>query len=71
MSEQPKGRFLSAAMIMEEFGIKRAGAEALMRDLPKVRITGHRAAYVKRVDLERYIDEHTEYVMARNSRYAA
>jgi hypothetical protein len=65
------GKLMDAGTIMAELGIKRAGAEALMRELPKVRIEGHRAAYVKRADLERYLEEHTEHVMARKSRYAA
>lgn len=70
-NEPAKGRLMDAATIMRELGVKRAGAEAFMRDLPKVRVPGHRAAYVKRADLERYIEDHTEHVVARRRRYAA
>jgi hypothetical protein len=62
---------LSVSMICKETKLKRAGAEALMRQLPKVRIEGHKAAYVKRCDLERYLEEHTEHVVARRGMRAA
>jgi hypothetical protein len=44
---------------MNELGIERATAEAIMRQLPKVTIAGHHKVFVRRSDVRRYIEERT------------
>jgi hypothetical protein len=44
---------------MDELGVKRSTAEAVMRQLPKVTIAGHRKVFVRRSDVLRYIEERT------------
>ena len=46
--------------LMSELGVKRTAAEAIMRQLPKTTIDGHRKVYVRRVDVERYLSERSE-----------
>jgi hypothetical protein len=43
--------------IMDELGVKRAAAEAIMRQLPKIRLDGVRKVYVQKADVERYLSE--------------
>ena len=43
--------------IMDELGVKRAAAEAIMRQLPKIRLDGVRKVYVQKADVERYLNE--------------
>jgi len=57
MSDLPK--LLDCRGVMDELGIKRATAEAIMRQLPKVTIAGHRKVFVRRSDVRRYIEERT------------
>lgn len=45
--------------IMDELGVKRNVAEQIIRQLPKVQIDGKRKLFVKRSDVERYLDERT------------
>ena len=42
---------------MDELGVKRAVAEAIMRQLPKIKIEGVRKVFVRRADVERYLNE--------------
>ena len=42
---------------MDELGVKRAAAEAIMRQLPKIRLDGVRKVYVQKADVERYLSE--------------
>jgi hypothetical protein len=42
-----------------ELGVKRAAAEAIDRQVPRVEIEGLRKWYVRREDVRRYLDEHT------------
>jgi hypothetical protein len=42
-----------------ELGVKRAAADAIMRQVPRVEIEGPRKWYVRREDVRRYLDEHT------------
>jgi len=54
---EPLPALIDCKGIMEELGIKRAAAEAIMRQLPKTTIDGHRRVYVYRADVERYLSE--------------
>lgn len=47
------------AGIMRELKIKRAAADAVMRQLDKVQIPGVRKVYVRRVDVDRLLAENT------------
>lgn len=46
--------------LMDELGVKRNVAEAIMRELPKVTVAGKRKCFVRREDVKRYIDERTQ-----------
>ena len=61
-------QLLSVRGIMDETGLKRAGAEALMRALPKIEIPGHRASYVRRGDVHRLLEENTRMVVTGRRR---
>jgi len=58
-ARRESGKLLDCATVAREYGITRAGAEAIMRQLPKVQIDGFRKVYVKRVDVEALIDSKT------------
>jgi hypothetical protein len=45
--------------LQAELGVKRATAEAIMRELPKVTIPGLRKCYVKRSDVAKLLEERT------------
>ena len=45
---------LDCRAIMTELGVKRTVAEAIMRQLPKIRIPGVRKVFVRRAGVERY-----------------
>jgi hypothetical protein len=45
--------------LIDELGVKRAAAEAIMRQLPKVQIDGLRKTFVRRADVARYLKERT------------
>lgn len=45
--------------LMDELGVKRNVAEAIMRALPKVTVEGVRKVYVRRADVARYLEERT------------
>jgi hypothetical protein len=50
---------LDRKRLQGELGITRAGAEALMRQLPIVAIEGLRKTYVRRDDVRRYLESRT------------
>jgi len=52
-------KLIDAAGLQRELGIKRASAEAIMRQLPKVTIPGVKKIYVRRADVNRLLDENT------------
>lgn len=43
-----QGRLLTVADIQREYGLKRAAAEQVMRQLPKIVVPGLRRVYVRR-----------------------
>jgi hypothetical protein len=45
--------------IMAELGVKRATAEAIMRQIPKVQLPGLRKVFVYRRDVEQLLEECT------------
>ena len=57
---EPLPRLVDCKGIQEELGVKRATAEAIMRALPKVTVADHRKVFVRREDVQRYLDERTE-----------
>jgi hypothetical protein len=50
---------LDVAALRAELGVSRAAAEAIMRRLPIVSVEGLRKVYVRRSDVQRYLDERT------------
>jgi hypothetical protein len=52
-------RLIDCRGIMEELGVRRGSAEAIMRHLPKVEVEGLRKVFVRREDVRRYLDDHT------------
>ena len=64
--ELPK--LIDCAGLQRELTVKRAAAEAIMRELPKVTIPGHSKVYVKRADVERLIDDGTVEVISQRAR---
>jgi hypothetical protein len=50
---------LDAKGLMVELGIKRAAANAIMRQLPVVQFEGLRKVYVRRGDVARLLEERT------------
>lgn len=53
-------KLIDAAGLQRELGIKRAGADAIMRQLDKVQIPGLDKVYVKRADVEQLLKEGTK-----------
>ena len=58
-------RLIDNAGLQRELGIKRAAADAIMQRVPKVIIPGVKKVYVKRVDVERLLEESTQNVVAQ------
>ena len=57
MSEtKPLPRLVDCRAIQTEVGVKRATAEAIMQQLPKVVIPGHRKVFVRREDVQQLLD---------------
>lgn len=56
---KPLPQLLDSKALRTELGITRAAAEALMRRLPIVELEGLRKVYVRRADVDDYLDEHT------------
>lgn len=52
-------QLLDCRALMAELGIKQSAALAIMRQLPKVEPKGVRKVYVKREDVERFLDDST------------
>ena len=52
-------QLLDCRGIQRELGVKRAAAEAIMRQLPKVVVPGLRKVYVRRDDVLRLVNEST------------
>lgn len=50
---------LDCAKLARELGVTRAAAEAIMRRLPKVHLEGLRKVYVRRSDVQAYIERGT------------
>ena len=60
MKDEPRTVLLDCARLAREYGLSRAAAEAVMRRLPKVRPDGLRKVYVRRRDVDAYLDGLTE-----------
>ena len=56
---EPLPELVDCRGVMAETGLKRATAEAIMRRLPVVQFEGIRKVYVRKDDLQRYIDGRT------------
>lgn len=50
---------MDCATIARELGVSRSVAEAMMRQLPKVRVPDVRKVWVRRADVERLLSENT------------
>lgn len=59
MSARDLPKLVDCATLARELGIKREGAEAIMRNLPKVQIPGYKKVYVRRADVEKHLAENT------------
>jgi hypothetical protein len=59
MSRDALPGLLDCRGLCEELGVKRATAEAVMRQLPIVQIPGLRKTFVRRGDVLAYLDERT------------
>lgn len=55
----PLPKLLDCANLARELGVSRKAAEKIMRALPKVQPEGLRKTYVRRDDVQRYLDEQT------------
>jgi len=55
----PLPELLDAKALQNELGVKRATAEAIIRQVPVVQIEGLRKIYVRRGDVARYLDVRT------------
>lgn len=53
----PLPQLLDCRALQEELGVKRGAAEAIMRDLEKVRVG--RRVFVRRPDVHRFLEENT------------
>jgi hypothetical protein len=56
---EPLPELLDIAKLARELGISRAAAEAIFRQLPKVRPPDVRKVYVRRSDVARYLEDCT------------
>jgi hypothetical protein len=50
---------LDCRALRDELGVSRAAAEAIMRQVPAIVIEGLRKSYVRRADVQRYLEERT------------
>ncbi len=55
----PLPELLDCKALQAELGVKRATAEAIMRQLPVVSFPGLRKTYVKRADVARLVEDRT------------
>ena len=56
---EPLPELIDCTGIMKELCVKRASAEAIMRQLPVVQIPDLRKVYVRRSDVVAYLEAHT------------
>lgn len=56
---EPLPELLDCKQLMDELGVKRAAADAIMRQLPIVQFEGLRKTYVRRPDVARLIEART------------
>ena len=56
---EPLHELIDCRRLMAETGLTRAAAERLMRNVPTVQIEGLRKTYVRRSDVEAYLEAHT------------
>jgi hypothetical protein len=56
---EPLPELIDCRRLMAETGLTRAAAERLMRNVPTVQIEGLRKTYVRRSDVEAYLEAHT------------
>lgn len=52
----PLPELLDCRALMLELGVRRATAEAVMRQLPTVQIPEHRKVFVRRSDVQAFVD---------------
>jgi hypothetical protein len=56
---EPLPELVDAKRLQAELGVTRAAVEKIMRALPIVKLPALRKVYVRRSDVERYLEEHT------------
>jgi hypothetical protein len=56
---EPLPELLDTKALQRELGVTRAAAEAIIRRVPIVSIEGLRKTYVRREDVQRYLEERT------------
>jgi len=52
-------KLIDCAGLQRELGVKRATAEAIMRQLPKVQVPGVKKTYVRRADVNQLLEKST------------
>jgi hypothetical protein len=52
-------KLIDCAGLQRELGVKRATAEAIMRQLPKVQVPGVKKVYVRRRDVDELLEKNT------------
>ncbi len=58
LRQRPLPRLMDCRTIMDELGVKRSVAEAIMRAVPKQMVPGVRRMFVRRHDVQAYMDKH-------------
>jgi glycine cleavage system aminomethyltransferase T len=61
-------QLLDCRGLMAELGVKRATAEAIMRAVPSVDVPGLRKMYVRRDDVQAFLEQHTSTDVTRRPR---
>jgi hypothetical protein len=56
---EPLPELLDAKHLGAELGVTRAAAEKVMQSLPIVKLPGLRKVFVRRLDVERLLEQHT------------
>jgi hypothetical protein len=54
---EPLSELLDTRRLMDELGVKRSTAEAIMRAIPLQAVPGVRKLYVRRSDVVRFLDD--------------
>ena len=57
MASEPLPELLDTRRLMDELGVKRSTAEAIMRAIPVQAAPGLRKLYVRRSDVVRFLDD--------------